>query len=361
MAASMPAPALQRPPARWPRRVAADAAAYAALATVLTLLQTTMLGLRGASVVLIVFTFNALVSVLIGTTIDVGQAAASRLLALERRGAIARLVVHVAVVGLAVIVGVESAVALIAVVSPRVAEVFPRAGVLWVAVPVTVVMVAIGSERARMHARTAEAERDAEVGKRQALRAELSALQSRTNPHFLFNALNTIAALIGEDPRTAERAVERLAALLRFTLDSGQRPAVRLADELAATLGYVELERLRFGDRLRMQVDVDEALLELPVPPMSLQPLVENAVLHAVAARRGPTTIELWARRSGAAVELGVRDDGPGDGQHHGTGTAQAGLRARLRLLHGASAGLEAGPRPGGGYQVILRLPEPGS
>ena len=102
MAASMPAPALQRPPARWPRRVAAGAAAYAALATVLTLLQTTMLGLRGASVVLIVFTFNALVSVLIGTTIDVGQAAASRLLALERRGAIARLVVHVAVVGLAV-------------------------------------------------------------------------------------------------------------------------------------------------------------------------------------------------------------------------------------------------------------------
>jgi len=355
----MQASARARPPARWPRRVAASAAACAALATVLTLIQTTMLGLRGASVVLIAFSFNALVSVLIGAAIDVGQTAASRLFALEQRGAIARLAIHVAVVGLAVVVGVESAVAVIAVVSPRLAEVFPRAGVLWVAVPVTVVMVAIGSERARMHARTAEAERDAEVGKRQALRAELSALQSRTNPHFLFNALNTIAALIGEDPRTAERAVERLAALLRFTLDSGQRPAVRLADELAATLGYVELERLRFGDRLRMQVDVDEALLELPVPPMSLQPLVENAVLHAVAARRGPTTIELWARRSGPAVELGVRDDGPGDGQHHGTGTAQAELRARLRLLHGASAGLIAGPRVEGGYQVILRLPEP--
>jgi two-component system sensor histidine kinase AlgZ len=348
-------------PVPWARRAASNAIALVLLACVLTAIQASMLGLRGGRVVLVAFGFNLFVSVMIGSGIDLGHRAATVVLGLEHRGTAVRLAAYVAVVVLAVVVGVESCIALVGLLSPRLAEVFPRAGVLWVAIPVTVVMVAIGRERERLQTRTALAERDAEVRTRQALRAELAALRSRTNPHFLFNALNTIAALIAEDPPVAERAVERLAALLRFALDTGRQDAVPLHAELAAVEGYLELERLRFGERMRTRIDVDPALREVPVPPMSLQPLVENAVLHAVAARCGPTQIELWARRDGHAIELGVRDDGPGGDTHHGTGTAQSDLRARLQLLHGADATLVAGPRSGGGYEVVLRLPEAAS
>ena len=352
----------------WTRRVGVALVVAGALAALLTAMQVSMLGLRTAKVLLAAFAFNAFVSLMIGSSIDLGHAAATHAFALERRGPGFRLAVYVGVVAMAVVVGVEAGVALVSVVAPRTAETFPRAGVLWVAVPVTIVMVAIGRERERMHLRAAQAERDAEVRKRQALRAELSALQSRTNPHFLFNALNTIAALIAEDPKLAERAVERLAALLRFALASGKQVWVPLADELAATTGYIELERLRFGERLCTSIEVDETLLAVRVPPMSLQPLVENAVLHGVAARRAPTTVSVAIRRvghghghgHGQVIELAVSDDGPGDDEHHGTGTAHADLRARLQLLYGGEATIEAGPRPEGGYRVVLRLPESG-
>lgn len=357
---STPAPRPNDGPNDGPRRALAAAVVYGILAAALTAIQAAMLGLRGAGPILATLGFNAFISVMIGSAIDLGHGAAARAFDLDRRGPIARLVVYVGVVALAVVIGVESGVAVVGLVAPRLAEVFPRAGVLFVAIPVTIVMVAISRERERLAARAAVAERDAEVAARQALRAELQALQSRTNPHFLFNALNTIAALIAEDPAVAERAVERLAGLLRFALEAGKHASVPLRDELAATRGYLELEGLRFGDRLRTTIDVDPALMAVRVPPMSLQPLVENAVLHGAAARRGPTHIEVWARRSGDVVELGVRDDGPGDDTHQGTGTAQSDLRARLQLLHGTGATLEAGPRAQGGYEVIVHLPAEG-
>ncbi len=341
-----------------PRRLATAAIAYAILAAVLTATQAGMLGVRGAKALLVLFTINAFVGVMIGSSIDLGHSAAAKVFALERRGMPTRIVAYVLVVALSVVIGVESGIAMVAVVWPDFAEAFPRAGVLWVAIPVTIAMVAIERERGRLRLRTAEAERDAEVRTRQALRAELTALQSRTNPHFLFNALNTIAALIAEDPQVAERAVERLAVLLRYALDSGRRPQVSLGDELDATVAYIELERLRFGDRLQTTIAVDDALRTIMVPPMSLQPLVENAVLHGVASRRAPTTIELWARRNAGVIELGVEDDGPGDGDHQGTGTAQTDLRARLRMQYGDDAQLDAGPRQGGGYRVVMRIPQ---
>lgn len=339
------------------RGFASTVLAYAVLAAVLTATQAAMLGLRSATTLLLAFGFNAFVAVMIGTSIDLGHTAAARVFDLERRGVVVRITVYVVVVAIAVVVGVESGIALVALAWPKLAPAFPRAGVLWVAIPVTIAMVAIERERDRLQVRTALAERDVEVRTRQALRAELSALQSRTNPHFLFNALNTIAALIAEDPAVAERAVERLASLLRYALDSGRRPLVPLRDELAATLAYLELERLRFGDRLRTSIDVAEDLQDVYVPPMSLQPLVENAVLHGVAAQRAPTTIEVWARRERTAIELGVRDDGPGDGDHQGTGTAHVDLRARLELLFGAAATLDAGPATPRGYRVVMRVP----
>jgi hypothetical protein len=339
------------------RSFASAVLAYAVLAAVLSATQAAMLGLRGATTLALAFGFNAFVALMIGTSIDLGHTAAARVFGLERRGVVVRIAAYVIVVAIAVVIGVESGIALVAVAWPELRPAFPRAGVLFVAIPVTIAMVAIERERDRMRLRATQAERDAEVRTRQALRAELTALQSRTNPHFLFNALNTIAALIAEDPAVAERAVERLASLLRYALDSGRRELVPLRDELAATVAYLELERLRFGDRLRTEIDVADDLQDVKVPPMSLQPLVENAVLHGVAARRAPTTIELWARRDGDVIELGVRDDGPGDGDHHGTGTAQADLRARIDLLFGGAATLDATHLSPTGYRVVLRVP----
>jgi LytS/YehU family sensor histidine kinase len=191
-------------------------------------------------------------------------------------------------------------------------------------------------------------------------KAELELLRAQLEPHFLFNALNTIAALIAEDPPRAERAVERLAELLRYALEGTKRPWVALREEIAAVESYLELERLRYGERLCTSVDVDASALEIDVPPMCLQPLVENAVLHGVASQRGPTKVELVARRSDDGLDIVIDDDGPGPAgsRHRGTGSAHADLRARLALLYGDRARLELGERPSGGYRVRLSLPE---
>ncbi len=335
---------------------ARDAVAYLVLGGFLTALQVVMLELRGAVPIALAFGFNTLVGVLIGSIIDLGQRLSARVFDIENRAVAVRLIAVILTSVVAIVVGVEIAIRLLHGLVPGTGDTWSRTGVLWVAVPVTVVMVAIGRERERMRTRAVRAERDAEAGKRHALRAELDALRSRTNPHFLFNALNTIAALIAEDPARAEDAVERLAGLLRHALEGSRQSLVSLGAELAATLDYVEFERLRFGDRLQLHVRVPESLRDAFVPPMSLQPLVENAVLHGVAARRRPTTITVWARCEGNTFELGVDDDGSGDGDHVGSGTALADLRARLKLVMGDDADL-ATERRDAGFNVVMRWP----
>ena len=119
-----------------------------------------------------------------------------------------------------------------------------------------------------------------------ATQARLSSLESRIHPHFLFNTLNSISALIREDPRKAERTVERLAALLRYSLDNNSRGLVPLRQELHVVEDYLEIEKTRFGDRLRFTVDVPPDLADMDVPPLALQTLVENSIKHAVAPNR---------------------------------------------------------------------------
>jgi len=340
------------------RRVLGELAAYSLLAAVLTAVLAGLYGLRTFATLAAVFVFNLLVAVSIGGLIDLAQRVVQTKLALDRRPIMVRLAVQAVVVGVATFAGVELAFVLARFVVPQIA--FPRESVLRVAIPVSIAMVVIARERERMRRRAVEAELGAQQLERQALQAELAALQSRTNPHFLFNALNTIAALIAEDPAKAERAVERLAELLRYALDGAKREWVALADEVAAVEGYLELERLRYGDRLCTSIDVEPRALAVEVPPMLLQPLVENAVLHGVASRRGPTKVELVARRTDGRLELVVDDDGPGPAgsTHRGTGLAHDDLRARLALLYGDRARVEIGERPGGGYRVRLVLPE---
>ncbi|MCA0375773.1 MAG: histidine kinase [Gemmatimonadetes bacterium] len=192
--------------------------------------------------------------------------------------------------------------------------------------------------------------------------AHLRALQAQLNPHFLFNALNSIVTLIGRDPALAQQLVVRLADLLRATLKAGELQEVPLAQELEVTRRYLDIEQVRFADRLRVvwPHDPPAAL----VPAFALQPLVENALLHGIARQAGPGVIDIGARIAPAAegdqLVLTVRDTGPGlraPSASRGTGTGLANLRARLARLYGDASLLALHDRAEGGTEAVLRLP----
>ncbi len=191
---------------------------------------------------------------------------------------------------------------------------------------------------------------------REAVAAQLSAVQARVQPHFLFNALNTVAALVEEDPPLAVDAIERLSALLRKALERAEDDAVPLRDELALVRDYVALETLRFESRLDVRYDVDPDALDVAVPSFCLQPLVENAVRHGMAGR-GTLHVVVRGRVDDQRLELDVEDDGRGHSDNPGTARGRKDLQARLDLLYGDRASFEAGPRPSGGYVAQLRVP----
>src|SRR5215471_5980555 len=155
-------------------------------------------------------------------------------------------------------------------------------------------------------------ERDEAEARRLAAEAQLASLESRVQPHFLFNTLNSIAALVHDDPAGAERITGQLASLLRSSLDTGASPVVPLDEELRVVRAYLDIERVRFGDRLRFAVDLDDATRPALVPRMGLQTLVENSVKYAVSPRREGASIVVRARSSGGGVTVTVEDDGPG-------------------------------------------------
>ena len=166
--------------------------------------------------------------------------------------------------------------------------------------------------------------------------SRLSSLESRLHPHFLFNTLNSIAALIPRDPQRAEDTVSKLASLLRYSLATHNTGLVTLAQELRFVRDYLEIEATRFGTRLRYEVDVPDTLLEIKTPPMALQSLVENAVKHVVAQRVEGAQLHINATREGDLLRLEVIDNGPGFSLNtiapeHGLGN----LKARLELLYG--------------------------
>jgi len=166
--------------------------------------------------------------------------------------------------------------------------------------------------------------------------ARLSSLASRIHPHFLFNTLNSIASLIPADPKRAEDTVGKLASLLRFSLGANQDGMVPLSQELKIVRDYLEIERTRFGQRLRYSVDAPAALDEVKVPPLALQTLVENSIKHVVAQRAEGATIRVAAAAEADRVRLEVIDDGPGFSlevitPEHGLGN----LISRLELLFG--------------------------
>jgi sensor histidine kinase YesM len=173
--------------------------------------------------------------------------------------------------------------------------------------------------------------------------ARLSSLESRIHPHFLFNTLNSISALIPQDPQRAEGMVGRLASLLRFSLNASQTSLVSLDQELKVVRDYLELEQARFGPRLRYDIIVPESLLTVAVPPLSIQTLVENSVKHVAAPRPQGGEIRIEARSSGPdRIDIEVIDDGPGFAlENIPAGHGLENLIARLTLLFGPGARLE--------------------
>jgi signal transduction histidine kinase len=193
-------------------------------------------------------------------------------------------------------------------------------------------------------------------------RAELSALRAQMNPHFLFNTLHSISALVRSDPRAVEDALERLAALLRRLLDvnRGGGDQIALAEEWEIVRDQLELEKLRFGDRLRIIEEIEGDALECSVPIFTLQPLVENAIRHAVATRTQGGTVTIRAHVADDQLVIAVRDDGPGAearAVNAAPGLGLSAVRQRLLALYGDRAGVRVDTAPGKGFAVRITIP----
>lgn len=187
--------------------------------------------------------------------------------------------------------------------------------------------------------------------------ARLDLLKTQLQPHFLFNALHSIAELMHSDVAAADRALMRVSELLRATLDAGSRQEITLAEELALVERYLEIEQIRLGDRLTAKVDVEPRALDALVPLFVLQPVVENAVRHGIAMRTSGGNVMLHARADANELRIDVEDDGPG---FDSAATERVGLtntRARLAHLYGAAQRLEIGRSAAGGAAVRIVLP----
>jgi two-component system, LytTR family, sensor kinase len=187
--------------------------------------------------------------------------------------------------------------------------------------------------------------------------ARLAALRAQLNPHFLFNTLHAVSALVERDPRGVRRMIARLSELLRTTLEGADEPEVPLSQELTFLRRYLEIMQIRFQGRLevdtRIAPDAEGAL----VPNLILQPLVENALEHGIDKRDAPGRVEIEARLDGDRVRLTVRDNGPGLETGTTEGVGLTNTRARLEQLYGAEQSLELRAAEGGGLTVEISLP----
>jgi len=192
----------------------------------------------------------------------------------------------------------------------------------------------------------------------QLAQAQLQALRMQLQPHFLFNTLNAISALALADPLQARLMIARLSDFLRLTLEERHAPQVPLARELEFLRCYLDIQQVRFQDRLSTRLDVADDALRAAVPNLILQPLVENALRHGLLAKAEPGSLQVVGQRDGDELVLCVDDDGlglPPDGASEGIGLTNT--RARLAMLFGGDARLELQRRDGGGTRVELRLP----
>jgi len=210
-------------------------------------------------------------------------------------------------------------------------------------------------------ARARRAEMDAEKAEAEAARAEAAALRLQLNPHFLFNTLNSISSLVTLGRKEeAQAMIDALGDFLRASLHADPMADVTLAEEIETIDAYLGIESVRFGKRLAIAIEIAPGLSDCEVPNFILQPLVENAVKHGVAAGRGPATLTIAVAREGGDLVLSVTNTSPADAEppeaRPGTGIGLANIRQRLAIRYGEAARLETGPVEGG-WRSEIRLP----
>jgi len=191
--------------------------------------------------------------------------------------------------------------------------------------------------------------------------ARLKALQMQLHPHFLFNTLNSISALVHKDPEAADRMIARLSELLRMTLEERGAQEVPLEKELEFLERYLEIERTRFADRLSVKMEIAPETLSARTPYLILQPLVENAIRHGVAPRSQPGSVVVRSHRDNGMLVLEVQDDGPGI-RHSSAGKPSQGVgvsstRARLEQLYGSAQRFELKDGASGGAIAVIAFP----
>lgn len=191
---------------------------------------------------------------------------------------------------------------------------------------------------------------------------ELAALKAQINPHFLFNTLNGISAMVKRDPEEARNMIARLAELLRFGFESFNHERIPLRDELYFVKSYLEIEKHRFGERLRVEYDIDREILGEPVPPMILQPLVENAVIHGIAPKEDGGTIKLTIYPEFGKLNFSLSDTGAGLNGKSSDDLLKNGIGlkntdARLRKIYGEQSRLEFENIDGSGFGLRFTIP----
>jgi two-component system LytT family sensor kinase len=197
---------------------------------------------------------------------------------------------------------------------------------------------------------------------RTASEARLHALRAQLDPHFLFNTLNAVSSQVERDPKLARAMIEQLGDLLRLSLDSHGKQSIRLRDELAFTRRYLALQKIRFGDRLQIEVDVASGAADALVPSLVLQPLVENAIRHGLSSKPQGGVLQVSARRSDQHLVLRVEDDGvglaPGWSLEEDCGIGLRLTRERLAVgFPDSGSRFEISPRASGGTVVSIALP----
>lgn len=194
----------------------------------------------------------------------------------------------------------------------------------------------------------------------QLVRAQLQTLRAQLHPHFLFNTLHTISTIMHEDVETADRMVVYLGDFLRTTLADVGGQEISLQRELEMLSSYLQIERVRFQDRLRVEMDIGPDVMDACVPNLILQPLVENAIKHGIAPFSLDGRIDIRAKRENGMLRIQVRDDGPGITSGHNLLTEGVGLantRARLKHLYGTAHRFELKNVSGDGFIVDLMIP----
>jgi sensor histidine kinase YesM len=227
----------------------------------------------------------------------------------------------------------------------------------WFIAALLFIIIASAAHLQRVQSDLAQERERAAAAEGARAKAELAALRARIDPHFLFNTLHSLLALVRQDPGRAEEAIEQFGDILRYTFAAGDGSEERtLQQEWQLVDNYLALERLRLGARLRVTASLDADVATVPLPVLTLQPLVENAVRHAIAPRAAGGRVDVHARRHENRVRITVCDDGPGLTSEPGSGRGLDLVRQRLDRMYGSRATLSLGRSNEGGLCVTIDL-----